>query len=121
MPPPPLSSTTTPHAHPHTRMSHWCSPPRNPLHALAGSARFIQEASRPGDEVYEDACIVLDNATSMSNLITAIADWTSATSDTSDPVMAPCDIVDLCRRAVSGVRSRPNPAQAAHTHTSYHH
>ena len=78
---------------------------RNPLHALAGSARFIKEASRQGDEVYEDACIVLDNATSMSNLITAIADWTSATSDTSDAVFVPTDVMELCRKAVwSGVR-----------------
>ncbi len=77
-------------------------PIRNPLHALAGSARFIKEGSRPGDEVFEDACIVLSNATSMSNLITAIVDWTSATSDASDPVHIATDVVQLCRRSVSG-------------------
>ncbi len=77
-------------------------PGRNPLHALAGSARFIKEASNLGDEVYEDACIVLSNATTMSNLITAIVDWTSATSDASDPVQLPTDVLELCRKAVRG-------------------
>jgi hypothetical protein len=74
------------------------------LHALAGSARFIKEALAftHGDDVYEDACIVLDNAVSMSNLITAIVDWTSATSDTSDPVQVPTDVVELCRKQVWG-------------------
>jgi hypothetical protein len=50
--------------------------------------------------VYEDARIVLDNAVSMSNLITAIVDWTSATSDTSDPVRVATDVVELCRKQV---------------------
>jgi hypothetical protein len=73
---------------------------RNPLHALAGSARFIKEGSERGSDIYEDACIVLDNATSMSNLLTAIVDWTSATSDTSEPVLVSTDVLDMCRRTV---------------------
>jgi hypothetical protein len=76
------------------------SPHRNPLHALAGSARFIKEGNERGSEIYEDACIVLDNATSMSNLLTAIVDWTSATSDTSEPVLVSTDVLDMCRRTV---------------------
>jgi hypothetical protein len=76
------------------------SPHRNPLHALAGSARFIKEGSERGSEIYEDACIVLDNATSMSNLLTAIVDWTSATSDASEPVLVSTDVLDMCRRTV---------------------
>ena len=74
--------------------------PRNPLHALAGSARFIKEASERGSEIFEDACTVLDNATAMSNLLTAIVDWTSATSDASEPTLAPTDVLGLCKRTV---------------------
>jgi signal transduction histidine kinase len=87
---------------------------RNPLHALAGSAGFIKEASRRGDEIYEDACIVLSNATSMSNLITAIVDWTSATSDASDPVLLPTDVLELCRKAVRSQR-----VVLSHTFSTY--
>lgn len=77
-----------------------CFVSRNPLHALTGSARFIKEKCESGSEVYEDACIVLDNATSMANLLTAIVEWTSATSDSSDPVYTPTDVSALCRRTV---------------------
>ncbi len=43
---------------------------------------------------------MLDNATSMSNLLTAIVDWTSATSDASEPVLVSTDVLDMCRRTV---------------------
>jgi hypothetical protein len=36
----------------------------------------------------------------MSNLITAIVDWTSATSDASDAVFKSTDVLELCRRVV---------------------
>ena len=71
---------------------------------MAGSARFIKESATKGSEIFEDACIVLDNATSMSNLLTAIVDWTSATSDTSEPTLVATDVLDLCRRTVCGGR-----------------
>jgi hypothetical protein len=36
----------------------------------------------------------------MANLLTAIVEWTSATSDSSDPVYTPTDVSALCRRTV---------------------
>jgi hypothetical protein len=36
----------------------------------------------------------------MSNLIIAIVDWTSATSDASDAVFKSTDVLELCRRVV---------------------
>jgi hypothetical protein len=85
---------------------------RNPLHALAGSARFIKEGTERGSEIFEDACIVLENATSMSNLLTAIVDWTSATSDASEPTLVATDVLDMCRRTVRAVSSSSGAVQS---------
>ncbi len=73
---------------------------RNPLHVLAGCARFIKDTCHRGDAIYEDVCTVLENATAMSNLLSAIVEWTSAVAEDSEPLLEPTNVVDLCKREV---------------------
>jgi hypothetical protein len=76
---------------------------RNPLHALAGCARFIMETCEPDDENYEDMCTILSSASQMSNLITAMVDWTGVNSSYCDTPSEAVNVMDAIKELVRGV------------------
>ncbi len=79
---------------------------RNPLHAVAGCARFALEALNPNDEtgMYEDLSTIVSSAIQMSNIITSIVEWTSAASAAcdagTDATLAPRDLHAACVETV---------------------
>ena len=95
---------------------------RNPLHALAGSARFVVEDCSPSDAMYDDMLTILSCATQMSNLISAMVDWTGVNSTGFDVSNENVNVTDRimdavrCCACVHGVRScRTAALQATHS------
>jgi hypothetical protein len=70
-----------------------------------GSASFIKEACTRGTALHNDASVVLENAAAMSNLITALVQWSSATDDMEKSVPLPTDLPQLFTRAVRSLRA----------------
>ena len=75
---------------------------RNPLHAVAGSARFLLEKSTPGDALYEDIVTILSGASQMSRLISDIMDWSKVSAGKIDLVLEPTYFPSLLKDLVSG-------------------
>ncbi len=74
----------------------------NPLHAVAGSARFLLEKTSPGDSLYEDVVTILSGASQMSRLISDIMDWSKVSAGKIDLVLEatyfPSLLKDVVRR-----------------------
>jgi signal transduction histidine kinase len=75
-------------------------PTRNPLHAVAGCARFLLERSSPGDAVYEDVTTILSGASQMSRLITDIMDWSKVSAGKVDLVLEAAYVPSLLKDVV---------------------
>jgi hypothetical protein len=57
---------------------------RNPLHAVAGSARFILDGLTPNDAIYEDMLTIVNGCLQMTGLISNVVEWTSVNADAAD-------------------------------------
>ena len=79
---------------------------RNPLHAVAGAARFLMEDCSPTSRMYEDVSTIASCATQMSNLITALVDWTGVNSSAGEATLTAVDVLSLCTNVVSRCSSR---------------
>ena len=73
---------------------------RNPLHAVAGCARFILEQCSPDDDIYDDVCVILSGTTQMSNLITSIVEWTNVNSEKAELCSEALDVMPFLSDAV---------------------
>ncbi len=57
------------------------------------------DTCQPNDSIYEDVATILSGAQQMSNLITAMVDWTAVNS-AADAYREPTNVVALCTQAV---------------------
>ena len=73
---------------------------RNPLHALAGAARFLLEECRPNSTMFDDVTTIVSSATQMSNLITALVDWTGVSSASSEAKLTAVGLPAICSAQV---------------------
>ena len=78
---------------------------RNPLHAVAGSARFILERCEPGDDMYDDVTTILSGTREMSNLITSLMDWTNVNSEKAEVTTTSIALRPVVRTLVRAVAS----------------
>ena len=60
----------------------------------------MMEACSPSDAVYDDVSTILSSANQMSNLITALVDWTGVNSASAESNAEPVDIAAVCADAV---------------------
>jgi signal transduction histidine kinase len=76
---------------------------RNPLHAVSGSAAFLLDLVKPGDEMYEDVIVIVSGAAQMSRLISDIMDWGKVSSGemtlSREPTVLPSLLRDVVRSA----------------------
>ena len=70
------------------------------MHAVAGAARFLMEECTPSSRLYEDVSTILTGAAEMSNLITALVDWTGINSSAGDATLTVVDVQDICTSVV---------------------
>ena len=60
----------------------------------------MMEACSPSDAVYDDVSTILSSANQMSNLITALVDWTGVNSASAESNAEPVNIAAVCADAV---------------------
>ena len=81
---------------------------RNPLHAVAGCARFILEQCSPDDDIYDDVCVILSGTTQMSNLITSLVEWTNVNSEKAELCSEALDVMPrIFKFCIPGYRWPP--------------